>query len=93
MEKETVRVKVNGESVVRGAKWMIEKRRSGLCTVTVRREASVMSKKGHETLGMQRIGVDEKMVCRESKAFCWGSVQDQGWSFQVRRTMGATMLE
>ena len=47
----------------------------------VRREASVMSKKGHKTSGMQRTGVDEKMVSRESKAFCWGSVQDQGWSF------------
>ena len=35
----------------------------------VRREASVMSEKGCETSGMQRTGVDEKMVCRESKAF------------------------
>ena len=47
----------------------------------VRREVSVMSEKGHETSGMQRTGVDEKIVCRELKAFCWGSVQDQGWSF------------
>ena len=37
---------------------------------TVRREASVMSKKGHKTSGMQRTGMDEKMVCRESKAHC-----------------------
>ena len=59
----------------------------------VRREASVMSKKGRETSGMQRTGVDEKIVCRESKAFCWGAVQDQGWSFRVRRTMGVTMVE
>ena len=35
MKKEVVRVKVNGESVVRGAKWMIEKRRSGPRTVTI----------------------------------------------------------
>ena len=35
MKKEVVRVKVNGESVVRGARWMIEKRRFGLCTVTI----------------------------------------------------------
>ena len=59
----------------------------------VRREVSVMSEKGCETSGMQRTGADEKMVHRESKAFCWGSVQDQGWSFQVRRTMDAMMLE
>ena len=59
----------------------------------VRREVSFMSKKGCETSGMQRTGVDEKMVRRELKAFCWGSVQDQGWSFRVRRTMGVTMLE
>ena len=52
-----------------------------------------MSEKGQETSGMQRTGADEKMVHRESKAFCWGSVQDQGWSLQVRRTMGVTMLE
>ena len=58
-----------------------------------RREVSVMSEKGQEISGMQRTGTDEKMVCRESKAFCWGAVQDQGWSFRVRRTMGATMLE
>ena len=35
MKKEIARVKVNSESVIRGAKWMIEKRRSGLCTVTI----------------------------------------------------------
>ena len=58
-----------------------------------RREASVMSEKGHETSGMQRTGADEKMVHRESKAFCWGTVQDQGWSFRVRRVIGAMMLE
>ena len=58
-----------------------------------RREASVMSEKGHETSGMQRTGVDEKMVHRELKAFCRGSVQDQGWSFPVRRMMGVMMLE
>ena len=37
-----------------------------------------MSEKGHETSGMQRTRVDKKMVHRESKAFCWGSVQDKG---------------
>ena len=58
-----------------------------------RREASVMSEKGWETSGIQRMGVDKKMVHKESKAFCWGSAQDQGWSFQVRRMMGATILE
>ena len=58
-----------------------------------RREASVMSEKGHEMSGMQRTGADEKIVCRELKAFCWGSVQDQGWSLRVRRMMGATILE
>ena len=46
-----------------------------------RREASVMSEKGHETSGMQRTRADKKMVCRESKALCWGSVQDQGGPF------------
>ena len=35
-----------------------------------RRDASVMSKKGCKTSGMQRTGVDEKIVCKESKAFC-----------------------
>ena len=59
----------------------------------VRREASIMSEKGHETSGIQRTGVDEKMVRRESKAFCWGSVQDQGSSFRVKRMMGAMTLE
>ena len=58
-----------------------------------RREASVMSEKGHETSGMQRTGADEKMACKELKALCCGSVQDQGWYFRVRRTMGVTMLE
>ena len=58
-----------------------------------RREASVMSEKGQETSGIQRMGADEKMACKELKAFCWGSAQDQRWSFQVRRTMGMTMLE
>ena len=43
-----------------------------------RREVSVMSEKGHETSGMHRTGVDEKMVYRELKAFCWGLAQDQG---------------
>ena len=38
--------------------------------LAARREASVMSEKGHETSGMQRTGVDEKMAHRESKAFC-----------------------
>ena len=52
-----------------------------------------MSEKECETSGMQRTGVDKKMVHRELKAVCWGSVQDQGWSFRVRRTMSATMLE
>ena len=32
------RVKVNSESVARGAKWMIEKRKSGLHTITKRGE-------------------------------------------------------
>ena len=61
--------------------------------LAVRREASVMSEKGQETSGIQRTGADEKIVCKELKAFCWGPVQDQGWSFQVRRIMGATILE
>ena len=46
----------------------------------VRREASIMSEKGCKTSGIQRTGVDEKRSWRESKAFCWDSVQDQGWS-------------
>ena len=35
VKKEVVRVKVNGKSVIRGAKWMIEKRRSEPHTVTL----------------------------------------------------------
>ena len=35
MKKEVARVKVNGELVVRGARWIIEKRRFGLCIVTI----------------------------------------------------------
>ena len=35
MKKEVVRVKVNGESIIRGAKCMIEKRRFRLHTVTI----------------------------------------------------------
>ena len=56
-------------------------------------EASVISEKGWETSGIQRMGSDEKMVCKQSKAFCWRLVQDQGWSFRVRRMMGMTILE
>ena len=35
VKKEVARVKVIGESVARGAKWTIEKRRSRLRTVTI----------------------------------------------------------
>ena len=59
----------------------------------MKRKASVISEKGQEMSGIQRMGADEKMVCKESKALCWGPVQDQGWSFRVRRTSGATILE
>ena len=48
--------------------------------LAARREVSVMSEKGRETSRIQRTGADKKMVCRELKAFCWDSVQDQGWS-------------
>ena len=34
VKKEVVKVKVNGESVIRGARWMIEKRRFGPRTIT-----------------------------------------------------------
>ena len=47
----------------------------------MKREASVISEKGQEMSGIQRMDADEKMVCKESKALCWGPVQDQGWSF------------
>ena len=43
-----------------------------------RREASVMREKGRETSGIHRTGAEEKIIFRVSKAFCWGSVQDQG---------------
>ena len=59
----------------------------------MKRKASVISEKGQEMSGIQRMGADEKMVCKESKALCWGPVQDQGWSFRVRRMMGVTILE
>ena len=43
--------------------------------------------------GMPKTGVEENISHRELKACCWGLVHDQGWSFQVRRTRGAMMLE
>lgn len=45
---------------------------------TARREESVIREKGQDMLGMQRTGVEEKSAYKESKAFCWRVVQDQG---------------
>ena len=50
MKKETARVKVNSESVTRGAKWIIEKRRSGLHTVTSLELLNQHSHDNHHTI-------------------------------------------
>ena len=58
-----------------------------------RREVSVMMENGRDTLGIWRMGVEEKMHFSSSNAFCWEEVQFQSSFFLVRRFRGATMLE
>ena len=59
--------------------WRLPEASSCIRTIpAARRETSVIRKKGQETSGIQRTGAEEKMECRESKAFCWELVQDQG---------------
>ena len=57
------------------------------------KEASVMMENGQVTSGIRRMGVEEKMCLRHSKAHCWSWVQTQGSPLRVSRLRGVTMLE
>ena len=56
----------------------------------MKREASVITKKGHKTLGIWRTGVEEKICLSSLKALCW---RFQGLFFWIRRFREATILE
>ena len=57
------------------------------------REASVMIENRQVTLGMDKMGPEEKAVLRVSNACCWREVQVHSWSFLERRLSGATTWE
>ena len=57
------------------------------------KEALVIMENGQVTSGICRMGLEEKMCLRHSKAHCWSWVQTQGSPLQVSRLRGVTMLE